>query len=326
MSKALAVLFPVYKREHLAQISARCLARIGKELEPDGITMRVLIVGNEGWAHDMAEAYGWEYLNQSNQILGQKFDNGARWIVDNWGGTCSHFMEWGADNITSRAFSELLRARILGPQVHQITTNAFYMINEKTGEVRLFDRGAGSNIGRLTSMKVAQVVRNTAGGNLYDHQLKRGLDRSFRLKVQAVTGRRCKLHDIATPYLIDVKGPGSLNSWNTFASKPERFPLTELEGEFPEFEDLKAATWQPQASSDPTPSTSTSTPCKAPTPSTTPLQTTPGKSSPAQPAGRSRASSKRSTRQAKTTTGRGKSSSRQSAGASKRKGSSNTTT
>lgn len=305
MKAAVGVLFPVYGREHLAKVSAQCLARIASELE-DCAPFRVLVVGNEDWAEAMAKEYGWAYLIQSNSPLGAKFDAGARWIVDKWGNVCTHFMEWGADNIASKAFTELLRHRLTGPQVPCITTNAFYMIKEGTKEVRLFNLGKGSNIGRLTSMDVVKKIRSTAAGHLFDHDRKRGLDRSFRLKVQAVTGRFVKLHEIATPYLIDVKGRGSLNPWGPFESKPSKFPLVEIEGDFPELTKL-IATWQPPENSEATRSTSTLTRSKERTPSTTPSRTTRGKSSPAQPAAPSAASSKPSTRRRKTRTARGKS-------------------
>lgn len=302
----LAVHFPVYGRQHLAEISAEGLARIAGELAGDGITFAVTVIGSEAWAKKMAKGYGWEYFEQSNSQLGVKFDNGARHIVDTMGDSCTHFMEWGADNIVSTHFTELVRSLKDRPGIHCITTNGFYMLKEGSEEVRLFHMGSGSNIGRITLMSVVRKIRQTSAGHIFDPAAKRGLDRSFRLKVQAVTGRRPKLHQIAAPYLIDVKGRGSLNGWDQFAAKPDRFPLVEIEGDFPELNKIRK-TWQPPEKSEATPSTSTSTPSKGPTRSTTPSPTTPGKSSQAQRPARSAASSKPSTRRRKTATGRGKS-------------------
>jgi hypothetical protein len=301
-----AVLFPVWKRRHLAEISAAGLQRIAGEVAGAGITFTVAVVGSEDWAKAMAKRYGWDYVTASNSMLGAKFDKGARYLVDTYGDTCSHFMEWGADNIMSRKFTELLKTLPDRPGIHCITSNGFYMLKEGTDQVRLFSRGAGSNIGRVTLMAVVKKIRNTAGGQIFDHAAKRGLDKSFREKVQAVTGRRPKLHQIAAPYLIDVKGPGSLNGWPQFEAKPASFPLVEIEGDFPELQQIRE-TWQQPEKSAATPSTSTSTRSKGRTRSTTRSQTTRGKSSQAQQAAPSAASSKPSTRRRKTATGRGKS-------------------
>lgn len=303
-----AVLFPVWKRQHLAEISAAGLHRIAGEVAGAGITFTVAVVGSEDWAKAMAKRYGWDYVKAANSILGAKFDKGARYLVDTYGDSCTHFMEWGADNIMSTEFTRLLKTLPDRPGIHCITSNGFYMLKEGSDEVRLFSRGAGSNIGRITLMSVVQKIRRTAAGHIFDHTAKRGLDKSFREKVQAVTGRRPKLHQIAAPYLIDVKGPGSLNGWAQFAAKPDSFPLVEIEGDFPEIQKIRE-TWQPPENYAATPSTSTSATKAEPTP----LQPTPtastkrGRSSQAQRAGRSAASSKQSTRRQKTATGRGKS-------------------
>ena len=286
MTRALAVMLPVHKREKVAQIACKCLERVLSELKEHGIDSRVLVVGNEKWAEDMAQSKGWKYLRQNNASVGSKFDAGARYIVDKWGEWGTHFMEFCSDNIVSTHFTELVKDSILQNKDHSVTTNAFYIMNDETKEVRLFHVGVGTNVGRVTKMGVLRAMRNRGDGKLFCHGIKRGLDRSFRVRMQKVTGRRPRLHDIAVPYIIDVKDRDSMHGWHRFASKPEQFPLVEIEGIFPELPQLLNP-WPPQEKSGPTPSTSTSAASSA-TPSTPTQAVRPvsasSKSSPQSPA------------------------------------------
>jgi hypothetical protein len=76
-------------------------------------------------------------------------------------------------------------------------------------------------------------------GHCYEYELMSGLDACFRTNISRCTDQLTFLLKSETPMIVDIKSEVNINSFRGFANKPDRFPPTEVVGDFPELSQLK---------------------------------------------------------------------------------------
>ncbi len=231
----IAVHFPVYKRPRIRNIAMDALDRVRGQFLEHGIEMEVCVIGDDPGLAAVCKKRNYIYYEVGNHPVGRKFEMGLRYMLRHM--QFDYLMEYCSDNILRNDWAEKM-AKELKAGRQWVAHAAFYIVDSKTGQTHLFSGRGQSNVGRCTSRKLVEACQKHRG-HCYEYELMSGLDACFRTNISRCTDELTFLLKSETPMIVDMKSEVNINTFRGFANKPDRFPPTEVVGDFPELSQLK---------------------------------------------------------------------------------------
>jgi len=218
-----------WRRPTITAIAFTSLQRICAELKEHEIDTFVVCGVSDKKSKGLAKKFGFIPFEYPNEPLGRKFDYTMREVLKY---DCDYVMEYCSDNVMESRFVPLL-VDVIKKGIPFWVMNSFYLMDWKTKEVRIFENSGFSNVGRLTRRYLLEKLYKKTGF-AFEHNWGRRLDKCYN----DLMWKHCKIQpsftELKTPIILDLKSEYSLNGFQKFKEKSERFPAVPLRGKFPE--------------------------------------------------------------------------------------------
>tara|TARA_R110001606_G_scaffold116277_2_gene245164 strand:- start:1894 stop:2619 length:726 start_codon:yes stop_codon:yes gene_type:complete len=218
-----------YRRPTITKLAFTCLRRILDTLEERGIDSVVVVGVSEPKSAAIARSFGFIPFEVPNAPLGRKFNETAKELLKHeW----THMLEYCSDNLMEERYTDML-IKQLEANVHYWAMNCFYMMDWKSKTVRVFNNSGWSNVGRVTRRDLVEKLYRKRN-YIFEPRLTKRLDKAYNDDMLNMCKTMPSFPNLKTPIILDLKNEVSLNPYQNFSRKPEKYPVVSLEGNFPE--------------------------------------------------------------------------------------------
>jgi hypothetical protein len=226
----LAVHLPVFGRFATVKKACDSLDRILEAFDAEGIPSDVYMIGHEPKMKRLANSRGYNFVYAENKPLGKKFNIGVQRMLEDTSWT--HMMEFCSDNLLEESYPKLMIERMRNGEEF-IGLLHFYIVHHRTKRALLFSRNAPTNVGRVTDRRILETMKRRTN-YWFEPRKNAALDSCMAKRALMIGKAKPTYIETETPLIVDIKDAGSMHAWETFKRNPEKYPVVDLKGNFPE--------------------------------------------------------------------------------------------
>lgn len=225
---------PVWQRPEIFDICLKGINRL-VNYKPKEFNIKPFFIISESSAAYKIHEYGFDYMFHNNQPLGEKKNNGLKYVLDNY--HFDYIMELNSDDLATNDTLDLVKKN-LDRNVPQFTLDTCYFIDTKNGDIAKFQHrimGAARFISKDAIKRFKKYVKGR-GYRIWDDDGVRAMDTYSASSLKMVSIDNKIIPTDGVPYLLDMKSDVNIHTFDNF--KKEDINTMDVLNRFPEKEDI----------------------------------------------------------------------------------------